>query len=357
MILRFTLLTMLALLVSAHLFTQDCNTLDLAFSDVVLPASVDMGGTANRSGVAYNPVFQLYYSVNAGASDYPIDAYAESGVLLANPIQDFDYRGLWYNSLAGTIEGNGFGSNGIAIQALNVNDGHPTGSASAILPVNQPNSQSAGDFDPSTNQIVYYDNGVIFRYNRADNSFVDSFSIQGLPVALADVNFNTLVYVGCPNKEYGIYDYVNRRLMYVNKTTGQYGGFTQLPVSAPERNGFGMSYARNRFFLFDAASLEWRAYFVTDDVTDNEEQALLEAELTVGPNPTRGETQLTVSGLAANEQLEAQLFDFLGRPLLNRTFINTLNLSLTDIPAGTYFIRVKSLESGLVTAVQPLVKQ
>jgi hypothetical protein len=42
-----------------------CATLDNAVQGLSLAAS---GGTNNRSGLVYNPLVKLYYSVNAGSS-------------------------------------------------------------------------------------------------------------------------------------------------------------------------------------------------------------------------------------------------------------------------------------------------
>jgi len=120
-------------------------------------------GTLNRSGVAYHPTFRFYYSVNAGSANYPIDAYDEQGNRLFNPVQGFDYRGLWFNPAAATIEGNGFDDLGILVHNLNVNTGEPLGSGASVLAANQPNTQSAGDLDTEDNEIIYYATDTIYR--------------------------------------------------------------------------------------------------------------------------------------------------------------------------------------------------
>lgn len=82
-LLSFLLLIILSFAPNAGLHAQ-CGILDTAFSVLTMRASV--GGTNNRSGMAYNPGARLYYAVNAGSPDYPANTYNDAGVLLDSTI-------------------------------------------------------------------------------------------------------------------------------------------------------------------------------------------------------------------------------------------------------------------------------
>ena len=65
------------------------------------------GGSVFRSGLAWHPEFNLYYSANAGSPGYPLETFSASGELLSTASQGYDFRGLWWNSLTDQLEGNG----------------------------------------------------------------------------------------------------------------------------------------------------------------------------------------------------------------------------------------------------------
>lgn len=352
---RFARLLICLLIATAGLAAQDCTTLELAFSDITMAASDE--GTANRSGVAFHPTFRLYYSVNGGSSNYPIDTYDAEGTRLYNPTQGFDYRGLWFNPAAATIEGNGFSDLGILVHNLNVTTGEPLGNGASVLAANQPNNQSAGDLDTDDNQIIYFAADTIYRYDRPTNNLASKLKIENLPVAIGSITPNVVVYLGCPEKEYGIYDQENRRLLYVNKTTGAYNGFTQLPVTAPQPTVLNMSYARNRLWLFNRTDRAWEGFFVTDAVTSSREPDQLKAEFSFFPNPTQNLLQVR-SSEALSESLQVELINPLGQ-LLRRSaaFYDNTELNVRYLAKGTYFIRVVGTQSGKVSLTQAFTKQ
>lgn len=82
-------------LTSFSLSAQECLVLENAEVGISLISSD--GGTANRSAVAFNPNAELYYSVNAGSTVYPIDTYSIIGTRVNARPQGFDYRGAWWN--------------------------------------------------------------------------------------------------------------------------------------------------------------------------------------------------------------------------------------------------------------------
>lgn len=341
-------------LVATSVFAQDCNTLNLAFPDIQLEASLNTG-TANRSGVAFHPVFQVYYSVNAGSTTYPIDAYDADGNILVSPASGFDYRGLWFNPVTTFIEGNGFNDQGVASHNLAPGTGNPTGSITALLPVAQPSDQSCGDIDPENNYLIYYFNGEIYRYNRTDNSSVDVLTITGLPSELAEINTTGIVYVGCPGKEYAIYNYVDKQLLYINQSNGEYAGFTQLPVSAPGVDRFNMSFANNRLFLYNRNENRWESYFVTDVINSQVEIDYLEAEVSYGPNPFSDQLTVSIQTTTVG-QYRLEVYNVFGQAIGQWVVTDRTTIPLGHLKAGTYLARVVDAERGKFSKVSTVIK-
>lgn len=335
---RLLTLTFVAFLltVSTPELHAQCSPLANAIVRDTLISSV--GGTNNRSGMVYNPNFNLYYSVNAGAAGYPIDVYNSAGTLIDSVTAGFDYRGAWWNPTANQFEGNTFNDNGVVFQTLETGTGIPLGSGGVLFAANQPDPQSLGDLDYDANEIIYYFDGFIHRYSRIDNSFLGQYLITSLPVAKADINSNSVVYTGCETREIGIYDHVNQRLLFINKATGKYNGFCQLPPSAPQRSSFGMSYANGLLWLFESGT--WNSYQVVSIwATDIEEE--LQVSVSLFPNPASN--RLTVSLDSNQGAVKVSLFTIQGQLVVSESFASGEEpvLDISGLATGTYFAKIQ----------------
>lgn len=224
-----------------------------------------VGGTDNRSSIAFNPNQQLYYSVIAGSVGYHIETYDQNGNPVNSVLQGFDYRGLWWNSNSNKLEGNGYNTFGIWTQDLDINSHpYPTGSHE-LYGVSGPNPQCAGDYDWNDDEIIYYYNGAIFRYDRTSHNQIGNQTISNLPTAITNINKTNVVYTGIPGMEVGIYDYNNKALYFIDKNTGVYQATCQLPQSAPAANMFRVAFANNHLWLYDTQDSQWKGYEVIND--------------------------------------------------------------------------------------------
>jgi len=320
-----------------------------ATASLVLTLTGTVGGTENRSALAYNPLLGLYYSVNAGNADYPLDTYAEDGSLAGTVPSGFDYRGAWWDPGGARLLGNGFASLGIFEQDLQAGTGLPLGTGTVVLSGNQPDVQSIGDLDTDANEIIYYYLGSIHRYSAPTNELLGSYAVTGLPVPQASLNSNTVMYIGCQGNEIGLYDHVNRRILYVNKATGAYSGYTQLPANAPQRQSFGLSYANGIAWLFELGA--WRGYDL--GITLSVTEALSSSEMRMWPNPATDNVQLEWS--AVRGRLELVVADMSGREVMREPFDGTAGIQGIDVSPlapGSYCVQ---LRQGSILRSWPLV--
>jgi len=223
----------------------------------------------NNSGVAYNPLKNLYYGVRAGGTTLALETWSSTGVPLNNTTAGFDWRGMWWNPLLSQLEGNGTGASGIWNANLDANGYALNTGVLVFSGMIQPEASSCGDFDYTTNEMIHYYNGSIYRYSRSAGTLLGSYAITGTPVALSNLNNNTVMFTGHTGKEIALLDYVNKRVYFYNKATGAYTGMSQLPGTAVTTGSYRTSWAHDYLWIFDTPNCTWNSYKVIDTVPGN----------------------------------------------------------------------------------------
>lgn len=317
--------------------SAQCTPATSTVDGPVMRGSTGIGGTENRTGIAFNPVAGLYYSVNAGSGTYPVDTYDAAYNLIDSIAQGYDYRGAWWNPLTSQFQGNGYSGSGIFVQTLS-GTLHPTGTGSVLLAGPQPDAQACATFDPDANEIIYYFNGSVYQYSGATNTAIGSFVITGLPVPVTAINSTGLAYTGCPGHEYGIYDYTNQRLLFIDKATGAYNGYCQLPITAPLRDYMGTAYANGMFWLFDDADFSWHGYNIVATNVGLAEASIIPS-ISLAPNPASDE--LTISATGAVDHGSVDIFDATGRIVLSTLLSSgSTRIDVSGLFSGTYHARL-----------------
>ncbi len=178
-----------------------------------------------------------------------------------------DWRGLWWNPNLAQLEGNSCGTcNGTTGPGIRVQDLNGSGIAlptgTTVLPANQPDFQSQGDYNYDDNEIIYYHNGQIYRVDRTTNVSLPTLTITGLPVFVSNLNNYVVGYSGVPGAEIMVYDYLIKRVYFINKVTGAYAGTSQLPASAPGTfSNWQVGFANGQVFVHNGSST-WYGYQV-----------------------------------------------------------------------------------------------
>ena len=123
-----------------------------------------------------------------------------------------------------------------------------------------PTPQSCGDLDYHSNEVIYYDNGSIYRYARSNGATLGNYALNNNPGNLTDITDYGVIYTGCTGNEIGIYDYTNRRVYLFDKATGNWSTTVQLPGTAPQPPSFGISWANDMIWIFDGTTRIWHSF-------------------------------------------------------------------------------------------------
>ena len=264
-IFRLCALTVSLLFINNWNSQAQCTVVANAVPGVTL-TYVQAGGT-NATGVAFNPTFSLYYAAIAGNTGFPLETFTAAGAPLFQTNTGFDMRGMWWNPNTNQLESNGYNTGGIWKYNLNASGYALNTGVSIFTGFNQPTVQSNGDYNCADNEIVYYNAGSIMRRNRTTNALIGSLPITGLPVALGNLNDNTICYTDCLAHEYALLDYVLKRVYFINKATGAYNGMSQLPATAVTNVSFRTSWANGLFWIYNTGNRTWYSYQVLTGIS------------------------------------------------------------------------------------------
>ncbi len=290
------------------------------------------GGTQYRTAVAFNPIFNLYYSNNAGGND-PDEYFDINGNLLGSSI-DTDWRGMWYNPNTGKIEGNTW-NNYFVVDNLTT-QGYFGGTIQNPFNTTPPDPQAIGAFDPQNNRILYYKSGSLYGESRVNGVDAPTIVLTGIP-NFTSISSPTLIYTGCVGMEVGLYNYSTKQILFFNKTTGAYAASIALPSNAPSTsyNGGQFSFANNIVWIYNNSINKWIGFDIfTSSVGINE---VAVKELAIFPNPV--ESYLTID---AEQMDDIIITDLFGRLVLSEKLNLNKQIDIRNLPSGMYFIQTKN---------------
>ncbi len=338
-ILRCLLVVICSLFCKSFELQAQCAVVANAVPSTTL-SYVQAGGT-NATGVAFNPTLSLYYAAVAGNPGFPLETFSAAGVPLFQTNTGFDMRGMWWNPNTNQLESNGYNTGGIWKYNLNASGYALNTGVSIFTGMNQPTAQSNGDYNCADNEIVYYNAGAIMRRNRTTNALIGSLAITGLPVALGNLNDNSICYTDCLGHEYALLDYVLKRVYFINKATGAYNGMSQLPATAVTNVSFRTSWANGLFWIYNTANLTWYSYQVLTGISGVcsfpvcTPPTLVVNNLTAcAPNTVNLNNAINVASSPGNATFYSSLAN---------ANAATSPISNTVGASGTYYIRLETL--------------
>lgn len=233
----------------------------------------DFPGTRGAS-VAWNPLTKKYYAAMAGNAAYPLCIFDATGKRLSSDdlSTEADVRGLWFNPLKKTIQGNCYNEFGWFSYELDAK-GFVTDNEFILEGMNQPDAQSVGAYIPGKNKIAFVNAGQVYYYNMKDGVPDDPFTIHwgrtskdGVDETADETetpeayNTTTVVYTGIKNAELGFLNTIDMQIELYSMTTGFMTQTLKLPDTAPVNSTFNFAYCNGTYWLFSMEERTWTGY-------------------------------------------------------------------------------------------------
>ncbi len=213
----------------------------------------------NAAAVAYNPSENIYYASFGGNENYPLETFSSTGANLNKALTDIDLRGLWWNTKAKQLEGNGFSGEIVKFKADQ--NSYPGMGIETIFD-KLPNqfANSCGVMDNKGKEIFYYYDGKVVGFVRKSAEYSNTNVRLKIPGNMGDINVTNMIYTGQKKMEFGVLNFVEKEVYLFDKKTGEHTGTIKLPRNAVTQNTFRFSYANGYIFLYNTDTRSWKGY-------------------------------------------------------------------------------------------------
>ncbi len=237
----------------------------------VIELEMPKGTGTNGASVAYHPVQKKYYASFAGNASYPMSVFDAKGNRLSkDDLQaGFDVRGLWYNNISKTLQGNGYDDFGWTNFILD-KSGIPSGNTVFVKEKSQPNEQSVGAFDEKKKMVYFLSEKMIVAYDvngtqkketklliREDETEEEEDEEDFLPEKF---NNTSVISTGIAKAEWGLLDLDNNEVILFDGATGKATQKWTIDSNAGLPASFGFSYTNGIVFIFDKENRKWIGY-------------------------------------------------------------------------------------------------
>jgi hypothetical protein len=212
----------------------------------------------NASAVVWHPKKKLYFTIIAGNSNFPLEAFDAKGNSKYSKPVGIDSRGLWLNG--NTLEINAAGEEGW--HAINFENKMGSHSLNTIVSgAYQPDFQTVGTYHKKKKAVMFFDterSQIVF-YDRKNPDKTSSLKLT-LPANFTDnFNLSTIIYTGVKGYEYFLLNARDFQLFFFDEQ-GKSKGSVALPDDIYTSQMFRFSYANKRIFFYNTENRKWTAY-------------------------------------------------------------------------------------------------
>lgn len=221
------------------------------------------GSGTRGAAVAWNPVSKLYYAAYGGNASFPMAVFNAQGKRISNDDLEtmVDLRSIWYNPITKNIEGNGYYDAGWVFFLLDRN-GIPFEKNEIFEGQHQPNEQSQGAFDYTTNSVYFFDGyGSVMIYDRATGEEVKSIELtyDGNVADFSDFG-SGIIYTNRSGAELGLLNRTTMEVDFFNKNTGAFSNRVALPSDTHIADFLSFSYANGYIWILDDYTRSWNGF-------------------------------------------------------------------------------------------------
>lgn len=221
-------------------------------TSTTLKLSLQSTEGTNGCAVVWNSKQNLYYSIIAGNTVFPIDIFTATGKWKSSVESGVDNRGLWYNTKSGTLGGRSLDGDFVewSLSDSGVPENFTTVASTDI------DGQSVATFG-AKGTIYIYQEGIIVKYSSKGKKtgtirLPDDFNPD-------DYNMYSMGYTFVKNYELVLVNNANSTFDFYN-LKGKRTGSVKLPNGAPYAENFRFSFANKIAWLFDADTRTWNGY-------------------------------------------------------------------------------------------------
>lgn len=212
----------------------------------------------NASAVVWHPKKKLYFTIIAGNSNFPLEAFDAKGNSKYSKPVGTDSRGLWVNG--NTLEINAAGEEGwYAINFENIMGNHSLNTI--VSGAYQPDFQTVGTYHKKKKAVMFFDSerSQIVFYDRKNPEKTTTLKLS-LPANYNELfNLTSIAYTGVKNYEYLLLSAHDITLYFFDEK-GNSKAKIELPDNVVTSQVFRFSYANKRVFFYNIENRKWTAY-------------------------------------------------------------------------------------------------
>lgn len=233
--------------------------------ELKLKLSLEMpeGSGTRGAGVVWNPALKLYYAAYGGNASFPMAVFDAQGKRVSSSDLETmaDLRGFWYNPKTRNIEGNCYNDGGWVSFLLQRN-GTPFEKNNIFYGMHQPDEQSQGAFDYTTNTVYFFDGyGSVIMYDRETGEESGSFELtyNGNVGDFTDFASGIIV-TQKSGAELGLLNRTTMEVDFFNKKTGAFSYRVALPSDTHIADFLSFSYANGYIWILDDYTRSWNGF-------------------------------------------------------------------------------------------------
>lgn len=232
-------------------------------------------GGKNGATIVWHPILKRYYAPIAGNEEFQIGVFDEKGKLISNEdwLTLFDTRGLWYNPVTKSLEGNAYADKGWFRLKLDPK-GKPTEAINLFEGQNQPSEQSVGSYNAKDNKVYFLSDGIVYKYNlKTGEPLEDAITIHwgqsrskpieetdSLDVTISDnYNYTTAIFTGIPGAELALLNIFNNKIELYN-LQGYLTKTFSIPDDVALYPAFNFAFANKTWWFFNKETRSWTGY-------------------------------------------------------------------------------------------------
>jgi hypothetical protein len=209
--------------------------------------------------VVWNPGVKTYYAAISGTGDKWLLVYNQEGKPMKNPYSlPFDPGSLWLDGTGKSLKSYASGMEGL--YEIHLREGIPAYFENVFYALHNPVAIGNGAWVSRRKELWYYHDKTIYRYKtrHAHHRSPLNLNIEDFE---NELNAMGVVYTGIKNREIGLYDRAQHRILLYNIKNGRCNRVLQILDEAGPRPLCGdFAFSNGYYWLYNRETGVWHGY-------------------------------------------------------------------------------------------------